>query len=1105
MFDSGDLDHEILNVALLSDAGGDAAPNTAIHLELAFITAPIETNGSTHLTQVDNAYFLYASGVSSGPQLSFFGTPVVAGQTGPWTPIAAEAVIGGYEVAWKAGTDQYLVWKTDLSGAYVSTVVGPTSQYNSALQALEPRFLHDLNGDGTTGIRTAAIETNGSTHLTQVADAYYLYPSGGSSGPQLSFFGTPVVAGQTGPWTPISAEPVSGGSGGYEVAWKAGTDQYLVWRTDSSGAYVSTLVGPTSGINAALQARETSFLHDLNGDGTTGIRTAAIETNGSTHLTQVADAYYLHPSGGSSGPQLSFFGAPVVAGQTGPWTPISAEAISGGYEVAWKAISVDQYIVWKADLSGAYLSTLAGPMSGYSSALQSLETSFQHDLNGDTTTGIRTAAIDISGSTHLTQIGDAYYLNSSGGSLGPQLSFFGMPVVAGQTGSWTPIAAEQTPTGYEIAWKMAGVDLYLVWATNSSGAYTWTAQAPVAGSDIGVRSLEAGFQQDLNGDTAVASVTPIETSGSTSLVSVLGTYFAGGATGIRLNNGGTAFLDTGSGGWAPIGVEAVGGGYWVAFKRGTDDYAVWTTDSHGTYLGDTGVVSGRSWVLQTREATFQQNLNGDGTVGAVITTLETFGATVLTQFADAYFINGTSGTMLNVAGTPVTTVPGGWAAFSAEQMVGGYRIALRLGSTDTYTVWTVAANGSYLSDIGAVSGSSTAFRSFEPAFSHNLNGDAVMQTALPVESFGSTRLTQVLDTYFLNTSTGVWGSQINLGNIAVTPSRFDGWTPIGAEQSGAANYLVALKRGGDQYWVWTTNIWGSYVTDRGVMSGSSTALQSLEPNFAQDLNSDGTIGITRFEITVRYSGSSTYQSYFTEAARRWEQVITADLPNVVHPLYGFIDDLMIDASVEYIDGANRVLGRAGPDAFRSGSNLPTHGIMQFDSADITSMVNNGTFMDVVLHEMGHVLGIGTLWSTMGLKSTFTTYNGAGALEAFRQLSGNPGAGTVPLESTGGTGTAGVHWSDSVFGNELMTGFISGRPNPLSIMTIGSLRDLGYTVNYGAADPYTMPGRLESSLDLSGLIASNADPASAWYGVVDGFASQYLLSMVDEDEEEEALS
>ena len=60
---------------------------------------------------------------------------------------------------------------------------------------------------------------------------------------------------------------------------------------------------------------------------------------------------------------------------------------------------------------------------------------------------------------------------------------------------------------------------------------------------------------------------------------------------------------------------------------------------------------------------------------------------------------------------------------------------------------------------------------------------------------------------------------------------------------------------------------------------------------------------------------------------------------------------------------------------------------------------------------------------------------------------------MPLETGGGSGTALVHWSEATFGTELMTGFTNGLPGQLSILTIGSLQDLGYTVNYGAADPY----------------------------------------------------
>ena len=39
----------------------------------------------------------------------------------------------------------------------------------------------------------------------------------------------------------------------------------------------------------------------------------------------------------------------------------------------------------------------------------------------------------------------------------------------------------------------------------------------------------------------------------------------------------------------------------------------------------------------------------------------------------------------------------------------------------------------------------------------------------------------------------------------------------------------------------------------------------------------------------------------------------------------------------------------------------------------------------------------------------------------------------------------------------MTGFLDGGANPLSRMTIGSSRILVYTVNYSAADTYSIPG------------------------------------------------
>ena len=223
------------------------------------------------------------------------------------------------------------------------------------------------------------IEANGSTQLTEVGDHFFLY-DGSGSGPSLKYGGTDYVAGQFGAWTPIGAEQTATG---YEVAWKVtGADQYTVWNTDSSGNYITNVVGAVSGTSSALESFEPSFHQDLNGDGQIGPRyaTTVIEANGSTQLTEVGDHFFLY-DGSGSGPSLKYGGADAVAGQFGAWTPIGAEQTATGYEVAWKITGADQYTVWNTDSSGNYITNVVGAVSGTSSALESFEPGFHQDLN----------------------------------------------------------------------------------------------------------------------------------------------------------------------------------------------------------------------------------------------------------------------------------------------------------------------------------------------------------------------------------------------------------------------------------------------------------------------------------------------------------------------------------------------------------------------------------------------------------------------------------------------------------------------------------------------------------------------------------------------------
>jgi hypothetical protein len=223
-----------------------------------------------------------------------------------------------------------------------------------------------------------------------------------------------------------------------------------------------------------------------------------------------------------------------------------------------------------------------------------------------------------------------------------------------------------------------------------------------------------------------------------------------------------------------------------------------------------------------------------------------------------------------------------------------------------------------------------------------------------------------------------------------------------------------------------------------------------------------------YKIEVRFLGglNTAQKNAFKAAADRWARVIVGDLPSVT--VDGeVIDDLLILAQGVAIDGPGKILGQAGPSHLRPASAgqfkfLPVKGIMSFDSADLAQMQSDGTLKDVIAHEMGHVIGIGTVWDRKGLLKDAgqptVRFVGKNARREFGKLQ-KKGPLDVPVENTGGPGTADAHWRESVFRNELMSGFIAAPGNPLSRVTVASLQDIGYEVDLSKAEPYALPNLL----------------------------------------------
>ena len=81
------------------------------------------------------------------------GVAVVANQFGNWVPIGGEATSSGFEIAWKSvAGDLYSIWNMDAKGNFVSQPYSNLSGSSAVIEALEPKFQQDLNGDRVVAI-----------------------------------------------------------------------------------------------------------------------------------------------------------------------------------------------------------------------------------------------------------------------------------------------------------------------------------------------------------------------------------------------------------------------------------------------------------------------------------------------------------------------------------------------------------------------------------------------------------------------------------------------------------------------------------------------------------------------------------------------------------------------------------------------------------------------------------------------------------------------------------------------------------------------------------------------------------------------------------------
>ena len=240
---------------------------------------------------------------------------------------------------------------------------------------------------------------------------------------------------------------------------------------------------------------------------------------------------------------------------------------------------------------------------------------------------------------------------------------------------------------------------------------------------------------------------------------------------------------------------------------------------------------------------------------------------------------------------------------------------------------------------------------------------------------------------------------------------------------------------------------------------------------------------------------ATQQAMFTDGVAFWGTKITGYRDGVSRS-WALSVDTFSKASV----GGGVLLGSAGPsglgwsevvaDSHTSNKKfiLSTAGTSSFNVHQDAGTLRAST----IKHEIGHALGIGTLWEDNELQNdgiadnhnrtlaggTAGQYVGAAALGAYQvEYFGQRSATFVPIELDGGDGTANGHWDEvhdnfvvenlsgvdshpgdevaapTIVGganfaesldNELMTG-VSSASNFFSNTTLGSLYDIGFTI------------------------------------------------------------
>ena len=327
------------------------------------------------------------------------------------------------------------------------------------------------------------------------------------------------------------------------------------------------------------------------------------------------------------------------------------------------------------------------------------------------------------------------------------------------------------------------------------------------------------------------------------------------------------------------------------------------------------------------------------------------------------------------------------------------------------------------------------------------------------------------------------------------------------------NIVISEKILDDSTFEYTVRVSFSEAGEINTININTPEFEVVESTIYTDIQDDFShlFGGSGYRIKVNLTGEFSFedQEIVNDVVNKWKSIIYG-------PLIPYLQNEM-ECNISFQTLDENILGQARPTSYITINDkyLPVAGEVTLNTINWNRQKaqskkdgkTNAYY--TLLHEFGHVLGIGTMWKhpttgqplghllDVNVKNTvdyygtpydvYTKYIGQHALAKYRLNLSDVTLSAIPIEDDGGLGTAGGHLEEGTettggvryydghvhpgLDRELMTGISESdnEPEIMSTITAGFLHDIGFIVKYSSCDDTWFPEWVSYNNDLGGIL------------------------------------